>query len=136
MKIARKLVSLICGVVLTASLAACGGADNSSVSSDSAAVSPEQATIVQSLPQPDTALKDDSVLGDWTDIYDDSRYTKITKSDTGYQYQDPEATYTATFADGVLKVQVNADETADVYFDAASGNLVSVYQGSASWFKK
>lgn len=135
MKIARRVILLIFGVVFVISSAACGSVSTSSDSSDLSGSSSQSASI-QSLPTPDTTLKDDSVLGNWTDISDDTRYAKITKSDAGYQYQDPEGTYAATFKDGVLKVQVSTEETADVYFDAKSGNLVVVYQGSMTMFKK
>jgi len=129
-----KKVSIACifTLLLIAVVTACGG---NSTDSSNQLVSDTQ-TYEQDLPKADPNATVDSLLGSWTDINSSDRFTNITKTDNEIQYQDNEATYPATFKDGVLKVQVSSTDNADVYFDATSGHMFAIYQGNPSEFEK
>lgn len=101
------------------------------ISDDLAVVSTEMV-----LPVPDTKETVKNLLGKWIDINYDSRFINITETETGYQYEDNEGIYAATFKDGVLKVKVSDTDTAQVYFNKDSGELFSVYQTQSSVYKK
>ncbi|HEX2947159.1 MAG TPA: hypothetical protein VHT96_14535 [Clostridia bacterium] len=159
MKFIKTSVVLMLVLVLTFAVTACGGGSSDStaeysstdwsaspsesLSADEAAVQAQtnqEATVEAALPAADTAKASDTdLLGTWTDVNAPDRYATITKTDTGYQYEDNEGKYPATLVDGVLKVQVlesDPTDTADVYIEAESGHLLSVYQDNQSEFVK
>ncbi len=159
MKFIKTSVVLILVFIFSAALTACGGSGSDSTaeySSTDWSVSPseslstaeaavqaqtnQEATVEAALPAADTEKASDAdLLGTWTDVNASDRYAKITKTDTGYQYEDNEGTYPATLVEGVLKVQLSesdATDTADVYIEAESGHLLSVYQDNQSEFAK
>lgn len=132
--------------MLVLSLAACGGSSNTSASSGETTVSADESAnateaaesdvAAVSEPTADIKASVDSVLGNWIEVDTPDRFANITQAGNDYSYEDPEGTYEATFADGVLKVKVTDTDTADVYFDAASGNLIITYQDSLVKLKK
>lgn len=138
MLIKRTAIACILTLVLLTLLTACGGNSTNSTSQQAAdqQSAGQAAAPAQTLPKADPKATVDSLLGNWTDINSPDRFANITKTDNGYQYQDNEGTYPATFKDGVLKVQVSDTDTADTYIDTKSGHLFAVYQGSPSEFKK
>ncbi len=96
----------------------------------------EAATTVQTVEQmasdqvaeeADTSKKVDDLLGSWVDVTDSSRFANIVKDGDNYTYEDNDGKYNASFKDGVLKVEVAANDFADVYIDSASGHLMLVY---------
>lgn len=105
-----------------------------------AATAPEataQVEVVeQTMPTVDAGASADSLIGDWIDITADDRFAKITKTETGYQYEDNDGVYEATFADGKLIVTVSDTETADVYLDAQTGHMYLIYQDNPTEFKR
>ena len=97
-----------------------------------------QAAVEQVMPTADSSASVDSLIGSWIDIDSNDRFANITKTDTGYQYEDNEGKYPATFEGGVLKVKVSNSEgdTADVYIDAETGHMLVFYQDSISEHRK
>lgn len=115
---------------------------DSSSNADSTAANSEKVGVIQDgdssneFPPVDETLTDSSVLGEWTDISTPDRYAKITKTDSGYQYEDNDGKYDGSFKNGELILQVSDTENAYVYYDAKSQNLITIYQGSPTRFKK
>jgi hypothetical protein len=96
-----------------------------------------QGDVVQGeLPAADTKASVDGLIGSWTGIDSADRFVNITKTDTGYQYEDNEGKYPAEYKDGTLKIKISDSDTADVYIDAESGHMLSVYQDNLSEYKK
>ena len=97
-----------------------------------------QAAVEQVMPTADSSASVDSLIGSWIDIDSNDRFANITKTDIGYQYEDNEGKYPATFEGGVLKVKVSNSEgdTADVYIDAETGHMLVFYQDSISEHRK
>jgi hypothetical protein len=139
MKSTKKLVICILAFILLVSLTACGGASSQQGSDQSATDKPavaEQATVEQVADAPDTKVSGDALAGSWVDINSPDRFVKITKTGDVYEYEDNEGKLPATFANGVLKLKVSDTDTADVYINAETGNLLSVYQDNISEYKK
>ncbi len=160
MKFTKTFVVLFLAFIFTAVLAACGGSNSAdstaeysstdwsaspseSLSTAEAAVQAQtnqEATVEAALPPADTEkANDENLLGTWTDVNAPDRYVTITKTDSGYEYEDNEGKYPATLVDGVLKVQVSesdATDTADAYIETESGHLLSVYQDNQAEFMK
>jgi hypothetical protein len=160
MKFIKAFVVLMVVCVFSVALTACGGSDSAdstaeysstdwsaspseSLSTAEAAVQAQtnqEATVEAALPAADTEkANDENLLGTWTDVNAPDRYVKISKTDTGYEYEDNEGKYPATLVDGVLKVQVSesdATDTADAYIENESGHLLSVYQDNQAEFMK
>ena len=129
---------------------ACG--NNSKGNGDESSVAPEISTVEQSVvgeqlkaeaekvPEPDTkaAVTSDSLLGGWNDINDATRFVEIAKNGEEYQYKDNDGTYTGTFADGVLTIKVSdaENDTAKVFLETETGNLILDYQGDIYEFTK
>ena len=137
----RYLVAIVLVVTLVSGLTACGGGGSSEkgtevIAENTAPAEPD--TVEESLPQVDANSNADALLGSWKDIVDPSLFANITKTDTAYQYEDNDGTYTATFENGKLTVKVSEDgaDTAEVYVDADSGHLFVLYQGGLSEFEK
>jgi hypothetical protein len=155
MRNGRNLLAIMLVLVMLVFLSACGGsgATNETVgtgtnqdsvettaAADSAgnAAQTEAVTAVASdgLPTADSKATVDSLLGSWVDIDSAEKFANITKTDSGYQYEDNDATYEATFADGVLTVKVSDTDSAQVYLDSKSGNMIATYQDGYQKFKK
>lgn len=139
MKSCKVLAVCILVFVIIVSLAACGG--NSSASGETQTTvaldtSPQEASVEQAIDAPDTKASADALVGEWVDINSPERFAKITKTDAGFDYEDNEGKMTGTFANGVLKVNVPAGGTADVYISTKTGNLTTIYQDNVSEFKK
>ena len=151
------VVVIVLAMVFT--LAACGGSTDT-VSGDTASISSAQqqevidqlAKEAAAVPEPDTktaavaatspestsAGTVDKLIGEWADINDATRIVKITSNGTEYQYVDPDGTYSGTMADGILTIKISdaANDTATVFIDAKTGNLVTNYQGDIYEFTK
>lgn len=137
MKSQKKFIVLIFVFVLLFALTACGSSDQASQESvDEQPVAAEKATVEQVADAPDTKVSADELVGSWIDISSPDRFVNITKTDAGYEYEDNEGKLPATFENGVLKLKVTETDTADVYINAESGNLLSVYQDNISEYKK
>jgi len=80
----------------------------------------------------------DKLTGEWADINDAARVVKISSNGSEYQYADPDGTYAGTVKDGVLTIQISdaENDTAEVFIDAKTGNLVTNYQGDIYEFTK
>jgi hypothetical protein len=144
MTIKKVLVSVLV-LILLASVSACGGGTTATSdqqdSGQQAAVQAEtdqQATVQAVLPSADSTATVDGLIGNWVDVNAADRFANITKTDSGFQYEDNEGKYPGTFKDGVMKIQITdaANDTADVYIDAKTGHMLSVYQSNLSEFKK
>lgn len=129
MKSITKILLIVFVFTLIAGFTACGGNSEQDDTNNTA-------DLQETTPVPDAALTDASVIGSWKDVNAADRFTKITKTDTGYEYEDNEGKYPATFESGILKVQVGGTDTANAFFDAKSKNLIVDYQGSISRFSK
>lgn len=139
MKNIKKTVLLLFTLILLIGITACSNSEAASSQEDQAAIqeaTDQQATAEQVIPKADPEASVDVLIGDWINVDLDSQFAKITKTDAGYQYEDNEGKYTATFQAGVLTVNVSDMETAEVYFDGNTQHMVSVYQGSTSEFIK
>lgn len=67
------------------------------------------------------------ILGTWIDPSKPERYVIISKTSDGYQYEDNEGPLPATFENGILKICVNGENTADAYVDSTTGSLLITY---------
>lgn len=121
------------------------GAEATAGSDATSGSATEAATTVQTVEQmaseqvseeADTSKKVDDLLGNWVDITDSTRFANILKDGENYTYEDNDGKYAASFKDGVLKVEVAANDFADVYIDAASGHLMLVYADNVAEFSK
>ena len=148
MKIKKIALLGILVLVLFFSMTACGNGTDSAKDQQTAdqQTADQQATdqqgtelqesAVQIIPQADSSSTVDGLVGSWIDISDSNNFANIAKTDTGYQYEDNEGKYSATFKDGVMKVQVSDSETANAYIDPKSGHMFLVYQDNTTEFKK
>jgi hypothetical protein len=96
----------------------------------------EQMASAQVAEEADTSKKADDLVGNWVDVTDSTRFANIVKDGENYLYEDNDGKYSATFKDAVLKVEVAANDFADVYIDSASGHLVLVYGDNIAEFAK
>jgi hypothetical protein len=96
----------------------------------------EQMASAQIAEEADTSMKADDLIGSWVDVTDSTRFANIVKDGENYTYEDNDGKYKASFKDAVLKVEVAANDFAEVYIDSASGHLMLVYQDNVSEFSK
>jgi hypothetical protein len=138
MKSKKILVVSILIFVIIASLAACGSSSSSTSTASTAAsqaATAQPATATQVIPTADPAATVDGLIGSWQDINSADRHADISKVGDAYQYVDNDGTYPATFANGKLTLKVNTD-TADVFVDAKTGHMFTIYQGNPTEFSK
>ncbi len=159
--ILRKLWTVVLAFALIFSLAACGESKgNTTATSEGESVSTEAlqevvdklAEEAQAVPQPDTKIAEadsatgeasldtveDKLLGDWVDINAADRVVNITKNGDQYQYKDSDGAYAGTFKDGVLTIKISdaENDTAKVFIDSKTGNMVTDYQGDIYEFTR
>jgi hypothetical protein len=143
MKIRRSIFAVVLIIALITLLSACGSSSDSSSSAASeamkgtgpvAAASSQLSAEAMSTPAPDKAENAESLIGKWVQSGDASKFANITKTDSGYQYEDNDGKYTATFKDGALDVAVDTSSTAKVYVDAKTGNLILEYDKTITRF--
>lgn len=143
MKSQKIFAVLVLIFTLLAGMTACG--DNNTASSGQQAdvqqsteqtVAPEAATIEQTLPAVDSKAGVDALIGSWKDISEADSFVTITKTEAGYQYEDNDGKYPATFENGVLKVKASDTDTADVYIDPETGHMFTAYQGGLLEYEK
>lgn len=138
----KKLSILILVAAFVFVLVSCG--DNSAsteqpiVEEITVEAAPVPETEVQTVPAADTEVGSEIFIGSWKDIESEESFVNITKTDAEFTYEDNDGKYSATFQEGVLKVQVSDVEgdTADVYINSESGHLILSYQGSLSEYEK
>jgi uncharacterized iron-regulated membrane protein len=146
-------------LIMIFSLAACGqskeASSEGSVSistADQQEVADQLAEEAAAVPEPDTqavpeasaasdsslASNEDKLVGEWVDINDATRTVKIASNGSEYQYTDADGTYSGTVKDGVLTIKISDAEgdTAMVFIDAKTGNMVTNYQGDIYEFTK
>jgi hypothetical protein len=92
--------------------------------------------VEQTMPTANKQTTVENFLGEWKDINDGSRFAKITKTGTAYEYEDNEGKYPATFENGALKVKPSDDIIVTVIIDQKTGHMISEYQGNESEFSK
>lgn len=142
MKNLKVVIVLISTFALIIGLSACGDNTASSGQQSDTQVTTVQETekqtevVEQVMPSPDQKASADNLVGNWVGIDSPDFFVKITKTDAGYEYEDNEGKYTATFVDGVLKVQVGDNDTADVYINPETGHLLTSYQENTSEYSK
>jgi predicted small lipoprotein YifL len=129
----RRWVVVLTVLLLVFSMAACGGSGEVKQQTDTEA---EENAAAETIPEPDAAATADGLLGSWTDINAGDRFANITKTDTGYQYEDNEGAYTAEFEDGVMIVTISERDFANVYVEPKTGRMLLVYQGNTTEFQK
>lgn len=138
----KYFVAAILAMSLIFSLAACGGNDSAAADAEASVeertVPAEPDTVKEVLPEADTSSTGDVLIGSWKDISDPALLANISKIDTGYQYEDNEGVYAATFESGKLKVSVSEDaaDFAEAYVNPETGHLLVLYQGGVSEFEK
>ena len=147
-------------LVMLFSFTACGGSsDTKGASGDVAVVSSadeqkvveELAEEAEAVPQPDTKAAangvsedssaqtaEDKLLGDWADINDETRMVKISVNSGEYTYTDSDGSYKGTFKDGILTIKISdaENDTAMVFIDSKTKNLVTNYQGDIYEFTR
>jgi hypothetical protein len=133
MKQISKGLTFILISLLLISMIACGSKTSDVGLSDTSTVSSGTASGGVT---PDANASVDSLIGSWVQVEDATLFANITKTETGYAYEDNDSKYTAAFLDGVLTVNVAEMSAARVYIDAKSGELVLEYQGGETKFKK
>lgn len=138
MKTKRVLLICITIAVLMLAFAGCGsGGDtsgqNTDVQADPVEAEPEvveQEVTEQIAEAANTEAGVDEFEGSWVGVDDASLFVNITKDGDQYKYEDNDGAYQAAFADGILKVTVAENDTADVYVDKDTGHLVLTYMDS------
>lgn len=151
-----RLVVLLLALSLFFVLTACGGDSSPSVPkvspADEQALAEKLAAEAQKVPEPaadttdgagaPTQVKEaaalDKLVGDWVDVSNPDRFVKITKDGDAYKYQDNDGTYPGTAGDGFITVKISddPDDTAKVFIDQSTGNLVTNYQGDIYEFTR
>ena len=157
----KNFLAIVIIFIMIFSLTACGG-DNANESAEAAAVSSAaQQEVIEELaekaaevPMPDTqaaasadAAADvneaesssiEKLLGDWTDVNDVSRFVKITDNGGQYEYEDVDGKYPGTYKDGILTIKITdaENDTATVFIDVKTGNMVTNYQGDIYEFSR
>ena len=157
--IKRSCITALALVIIFIFAACSGNTGAEGASGDVASVSAaDEQKVVEKLaeaaeevPQPDTQAAADGVstdssvqtaeeklLGDWADINDETRLVKITVNGSEYTYTDPDGSYRGTVMDGVLAIKISEAEndTAMVFIDSKTGNLVTNYQGDIYEFTR
>lgn len=144
----KNLLVVFIVLALIFSLSACGGKDNSSPESlalseaDQQAAADKLAAEAEKIPEPDTKSSStaniDNLLGEWNDVSDSTRFVKVTKEGDLYKYEDNDGSYSGTAKDGVLTIQISdaANDTAMVFMDPETKNLVTNYQGDIYEYSK
>lgn len=151
--------------IMIFSLTACGGSKDKGADESTAVSSTVQQEVIEELaeeaaevpmPEAETAASTDAaadtateangteassaekLLGDWTDINDVNRFVKITSNGDQYEYEDVDGKYPGTIVDGVLIIKISDSEndTASVFIDAKTGNMVTNYQGDIYEFNR
>lgn len=144
MKNFKKCAILIAITVFAFSFASCGSKNSPAKESEAptpeltVAATPAPDVAEQTAPEADIKVAEDSFVGNWKDVNSGEGFVKITKTESGYQYEDNDGKYKATFEDGILKVQVSDDATdmADAYINSETGHLILNYQGGLSEYIK
>ena len=156
----NKFLAIVIVFIMIFSLAACGG-DNAEESAAAAVSSAVQQDVIEELaekaaevPVPDTqaaasadAAADaneaesssiEKLLGDWTDVNDVSRFVKISENGGQYEYEDLDGKYPGTYKDGILTIKISdaENDTATVFIDVKTGNMVTNYQGDIYEFSR
>lgn len=111
-------------------------AEQTTVQTSEKNAEPVVETVEQSLPTVDSKASADELIGSWKGIDADDQFVNITKTETGYQYEDNDGIYPATFENSALKVKATDTDTADVYIDPQTGHLITAYQGGISEYEK
>lgn len=158
----RCLWAVLPALLLISGLSACGGGSGSSPATDTVSSADRQALAdklaaeAEKVPEPDKSPTEpttaetgsageapeaaavDKLLGEWNDVINDGRYVKITKEGDTYKYEDNDGAYSGKMQDGILVIQVSEspDDTARVFIDASTGNLVTDYQGDIYEFSR
>lgn len=144
MRYSSRILAILALVFLIFTLlTACGGGSGDSQSQTGQSVdanassAPAQTETVQaSLPQADTSASADSLVASWKQVGSPDKFVNITKTDSGYQYEDNDGKYPATFKDGKLEVKATDTDMAEAYIDSATGHLVVVFQGGMTEYEK
>lgn len=142
------MVGIIIAVLLL-SMTACGKSSDSNDEQTSVTQSEEidqsiqdatnqQATLEQALPTVDPNETADVLIGSWYEKSSPEHFVNITKVEEGYQVEDNDGKYAATFGQGILTVKVSDTETdtASIFYDAKSGRIILVYQDVPTQFEK
>lgn len=137
------VIGIVCTVVLFA-FTGCGSKSDEGTSGETAAQEQVEAvpeTVVQNTAEQITESADvettvDEFEGSWVGVDDATLFVNITKAGDQYEYEDNDGKYQASFSEGILKVVVAENDTADVYVDKESGNLVLVYMDSTIQYVK
>ena len=147
--------------IMIFSLVACGSSKDKDTDETAAISSSVQQEVIEELaeeaaevPMPDVeaaasteatadtndaeASSTEKLLGDWTDINDVNRFVKITNNGDQYEYEDVDGKYPGTIKDGIMTIKISEAEndTADVFIDAKTGNMVTNYQGDIYEFSR
>jgi predicted small secreted protein len=112
---------LLAGLVLTA----CGSGAAGTGGSASEGKSLQDA--YKDFPEVDKLCPVDKLLGEWVEKDDATRFARIAKDGDTYVYEDNEGKYPATFQAGAMDVMVDDTNTAIVYLDVKTGELLCVY---------
>lgn len=139
--------------IMLFSLTACGSKNESSAETAEASTAAQQ-DVIEKLaeeaaevpaPNAEVAASGDSaaagnetqissaekLLGEWADINNESRFVKISNIGDQYEYENADGKYQGIYKDGVLTIKVSdvQGDTAMVFIDAKTGNMVTNYQG-------
>lgn len=126
---------MVLSMVIVFSISACGGSsEGNQASSESQVQVAEETPFVDDIPTPDVETVNpitvDTFIGEWQEGEAQDRLVTISKTDSGFEYKDNEGAYPATFAEGVLKLNVAENDYAKVFIDSKSGKIYLSYQDS------
>lgn len=120
-KVAKKLVILLCMIMLMTALAACGDKKDGDSASDGGSASADAVT--------GTWKQTDEVNGNWTWTFDGGKATLVGET-TGFK---GEGTYTLDEANKKLKVKIDAWDNEKEYDYVLDGNKLSLKEKYSSY---
>jgi hypothetical protein len=131
-----RVISLILVCLLVIGLIGCGNKSSGTGETDKVSSASEVSLTNANTSVPNGNVTIDNLLGNWVDIKDATRFANITKTDTGYQFEDNDGKYPGQYMEGVLQIKITETDLADIYYDSSNENLVLDYQGDVTKFNK
>jgi hypothetical protein len=128
--------SLILIGILIIGLIGCGSKSSDKTENDKSSSVSAAALTNANTSVPSANVTVDNILGSWVDIKDETRFGNITKTDTGYQFEDNDGKYPGKYIEGVLQIKVTETDLADIYYNAGEAHLILDFQGDVTKFKK
>jgi hypothetical protein len=86
----NRVLTMVLVIILLMGMTACGKAANTENPTDNTSASGQ--TVVVAEP-PESKVNVESLMGNWVQADDETKFANITKTDSGYQYEDNDGKY-------------------------------------------